>query len=187
MCKFIKSNERNISSLSFEDVFLLLQVSKLDFISIPKLSRKIVSLWISSCKRIKAHCRISETSFIGNLWSLSTKNYPSKSRNGCEISERIHQYRKSLSSTSLSSTYDNICRTGEKFHLESFLRSDCYFFGHLQLSGIKIWTGFSASPLSVVSCLSLKSGSVLLRYSIAALRSPFIPAWISVFLQLSFG
>ena len=187
MRQFIKSNERNISSLSLEDVFLLFQVSKFDFVSISKLSRKIVSFWIASCKRIKTHCRISETSFICNLWSFPTENYPSKSRNGGEISERIHPYRNSLSSTSLSSTYDNICRARNKFHLESFLRSDCYFFGHLQLSGIKIWTGFSASPLSVVSCLSLKSGSVLLRYSIAALRSPFIPAWISVFLQLSFG
>ena len=187
MCQFIKSNKRHIGSLPLEDVFLLFQVGKFDFVSISKLSRKIVSLWIASCKRIKAHCRISETSFIRNLRSFPTENHPSKSRNGGEISERIHQYRKSLSSTSLSPSYDNICRTGEKFHLESFLRSDCYFFGHLQLSGIKIWTGFSASPLSVVSCLSLKSGSVLLRYSIAALRSPFIPAWIRVFLQLSFG
>lgn len=160
---------------------------KFDLISISKLSRKIVSSWFSSCKRIKAHCGISESSFIGNLRSLSTKNHPSKSWNGSKVSERIHQYCKSLSSTSLSPSYDNICRTGEKLHLKSLLRSDCYFFGHLQLSGIKIWTGFSASPLSVVSCLSLKSGSVLLRYSIAALRSPFIPAWISVFLQLSFG
>ena len=160
---------------------------KFDLISIPKLSRKIMSLWICSCKGIKAHCRISETSFICNLWSFSTENYPSKSRNGGKVSERIHQYRKSLSSSCFPSSYYNIRRTREKFHLESFLRSDCYSFGHLQLSGIKIWTGFSASPLSVVSCLSLKSGSVLLRYSIAALRSPFIPAWISVFLQLSFG
>ena len=187
MRQFIKSNKRHIGSLSLEDVFLLFQVGKFDFVSISKLSRKIVSLWIPSCKRIKAHCRISETSFIRNLRSFPTENYTPKSWNSSKVSERIHQYRKSLSSTSLSSSYDNIRRTREKFHLESFLRSDCYFFGHLQLSGIKIWTGFSASPLSVVSCLSLKSGSVLLRYSIAALRSPFIPAWISVFLQLSFG
>ena len=129
MCQFIKSNERHIGSLSLEDVFLLLQVGKFNLIPIPKLSRKIVSLWIASCKRIKAHCRISETSFIRNLWSFPTENYPSKSRNSGEISEWIHQYRKSLSSTSLSSSHDNICRTREKFHLESFLRSDCYFFG----------------------------------------------------------
>lgn len=155
MCKFIKSNERHIGSLSLENVFLLLEVGKFDFVSISKLSRKIVSLWISSCKRIKTHCSISETSFIGNLWSFSTENYPSKSWNGSKISERIHQYCKSLSSTSLSSSHDNICRARKKFHLKSLLRSDCYFFGHLQLSGIKICTGFSASPLSVVSCLSL--------------------------------
>ena len=139
MCKFIKSNERNISSLSLEDVFLLFQVSKFDFVSISKLSRKIVSFWIASCKRIKTHCGISKTSFIRNLRrSFSTENYAPKSRNGSKVSERIHQYRKSLSSPCFPSSYYNICRTREKFHLESFLRSDCYFFGHLQLSGIKI-------------------------------------------------
>ena len=138
MCQFIKSNERHIGSLSLKDVFLLLQVGKFNLIPIPKLSRKIVSLWIASCKRIKAHCRISETSFIRNLWSFPTENNPSESWNGSKVSERIHQYRKSLSSTSLSSTYDNICRARKKFHLKSLLRSDCYFFGHLQLSGIKI-------------------------------------------------
>ena len=138
MRQFIKSNERHIGSLSLEDVFLLFQVGKFDFIPISKLSRKIVSFWISSGKRIKTHCRISETSFIRNLRSFPTENNPSKSRNGGEISERIHQYCKSLSSTSLSSSHDNICRARKKFHLKSFLRSDCYFFGHLQLSGIKI-------------------------------------------------
>ena len=138
MCQFIKSDKWYIRSLSLKNIFFLLQVGKFNLISISKLSRKIVSLWIASCKRIKAHCRISETSFIRNLRSFPTENNPSKSRNGGEISERIHHYRKSRSSTSLSPSYDNIRRTREKFHLESFLRSDCYFFGHLQLSGIKI-------------------------------------------------
>ena len=138
MRQFIKSNKRHIGSLSLEDVFFLLQVGKFDFIPIPKLSRKIVSLWSASCKRIKTHCCISETSFIRNLRSFPTENHPSKSRNGCEISERIHQYRKSLSSPRFPSSYDNICRAREKLHLKSLLRSDCYFFGHLQLSGIKI-------------------------------------------------
>ena len=138
MRQFIKSDKWYIRSLSLKNIFFLLQMGKFNLIPISKLSRKIVPLWIASCKRIKTHCRISETSFIRNLRSFPTENYTPKSWNGGEISERIHQYRKSLSSTSLSPSYDNIRRTREKFHLESFLRSDCYFFGHLQLSGIKI-------------------------------------------------